>query len=97
MLDNFILIPPLHSGVLMYDSHKITEGGKRTRNPLASEKWRWAEGVLFNLCCYFTAGWLCIKIYLQVKSALIGFKEIKGDVILFNIHLAAYNVILLRL
>lgn len=81
----------------MYDSHKITGGGERTKNLLACEKWRWAEGVLFNLCCYFTAVWLCIKIYLRVKSALIGFKKIKGDIILFNIHLAAYNVILLWL
>lgn len=48
--------------------------------------------VLLFYCC-----WLCIKIYLQIQLALIGFKEIKGYVILFNIHLAAYNVILLQL
>lgn len=79
----------------MCGSHKITEGGKHKK--LACEKWRWAEGVLFNLRYYFTDVWLCIKIYPQVTLALIPFKEIKGDVMLFNIHLAAYNVILLWL
>lgn len=54
-------------------------------------------GVLFNLCYYFTDVWLCIKIYLQVGLVLTHLKEIKGDVILLNIHLAAYNVILLWL
>lgn len=53
--------------------------------------------VLLGLFYYFTDVWLCIKIILQVGLVLTHLKEIKGDVILLNIHLAAYNVILLWL
>lgn len=69
---------------------------KEVRNALGlkNEDGLW---VLFNLCYYFSDVWLCIKIYLQVELVLTHLKEIKGDVILLNIHLAAYNVILLWL
>lgn len=81
--------------VFMCDSHKIKKE-KGVKNPLVLKN---EDGlrVLFNLCYYFTAVWLCIKIYLQVGLVLTHLKEIKGDVILFSIHLAAYNVILLWL
>lgn len=38
MLDNFILIPLLRSGVLMYDSHKITDGGKKDQESISTWK-----------------------------------------------------------
>lgn len=74
-------------------SHKIKkEEGVRDALGLKNED---GLGVLFNLCYYFTDVWLCIKIYLQVGLVLTHLKEIKGDVILLHIHLAAHNVILL--
>lgn len=53
--------------------------------------------LLSNLLSYFTDVLMRIKIFRQVGLVSTHLKEIKGDVILLNIHLAAHNVILLRL
>lgn len=91
----YLFYNPFYSVECSCDSHKIKKQ-KGERNPLVLKN-EDGLGVLFNLCYYFTAIWLCIQIYLQVRLVLTHLTEIKGDVILFNIHLAAYNVILLWL
>lgn len=50
---------------------------------------------LSNSLSYFPDVLMYIKIFQQVGLVLTHLKEIKGDVILLNIHLAAHNVILL--